>query len=102
MLINLLIHFDGLFIYCVTVDCFHDTVCGPSAALHDVLIWNTDGMHDAGGIMSEIMEAEGWKIVPLDGAMETVGYVIWIAVENPAFFFGNVFYDKFREIDCTE
>lgn len=51
MLINLLIHFDGLFIYCVTVDCFHDTVCGPSAALHDVLIWNTDSMHDAGGIM---------------------------------------------------
>ena len=102
MLINFLIHFDGLFIYCVTVDCFHDTVCGPSAALHDVLIWNTDGMHDAGGIVPEIMEAECREIVPLDGAMEAVGYVIRIAVEDPAFFFGNVFYDKFREIDCTE
>ena len=59
-------------------------------------------VHDAGGIMSEIMEAEGWKVVPLEGTMETVGYVIRIAVEDPAFFFGNVLYDKIRKVNCTE
>ena len=102
MLVNKLIHFDSLLINSISVDGFHDAVCGPSAALHDVLIWNTDGMHDAGGIMSEIMEAEGWKIVPLDGAMETVGYVIWIAVENPALFFWYVIYDKTWKVNGTK
>ena len=79
MLVNKLIHFDSLLINSISVDGFHDAVCGPSAALHDILIWNTDSMHDAGGIVSEIMETECREIVPLDGAMETaVLFLIFI------------------------
>ena len=102
MFIDKSIHFDSLLINSISVDGFHDAVCSPSTALHDILIWNTDSMHDTGGILSEIIIAEWLKIVPLDGTMKPVGYVIRIAVKNPAFFLGTVFYDKFREVYCTE
>ena len=42
----------------VSVYSFHHIVAGPAAALHDVLIRHADGVHDAGGVMAQVMEAE--------------------------------------------
>ena len=55
---DLLIHLPGLIIDRSSVHRFHHAVRRPTAPLHDVLIRDPDGVHDAGGVMPEVMEAE--------------------------------------------
>ena len=42
----------------IPVDGFHHIVRGPTASLHNVLIRNSDRMHDGRGVMPQVMKAE--------------------------------------------
>ena len=48
---DLLVHLSGLVINGSSVHSFHHAVRRPTAPLHDVLIRDPDGVHDAGGVM---------------------------------------------------
>lgn len=59
-------------------------------------------MHDGRCVMTQIVKSECWKIVSLDGTMESIGYVIRIAAEDPALFFWYVIYDKTWKVNGTK
>ena len=48
---DFLVHLPGLIVNGSSVHRFHHAVRRPAAPLHDVLIRDPDGVHDAGGVM---------------------------------------------------
>ena len=48
---DFLVHLPGLIVNGSSVHRFHHAVRCPTAPLHDVLIRDPDGVHDAGGVM---------------------------------------------------
>ena len=49
---------NGFDINGITIYRFHDVIRNPSSSLHDVLVWNSYGMHDGRCVMSKIMESK--------------------------------------------
>ena len=56
----------------ISVHSLHDHIRCPSAALHDVLIGNADGMHDGSCVMPQVVEAELRSSEALYGPLEAV------------------------------
>ena len=82
---DLLIHLSGLIVNGSSVHRFHHAVRRPAAPLHDVLIRDPDGVHDAGGVMPEVMEAESIrKMGKLQRPAEAVRDLGRIGLDDPA------------------
>lgn len=58
MLVDLFVLLDCFQVNDVPVNSFHNVVSSPAATLQYVLIWYTNGMHDRGGIVAQIVKTE--------------------------------------------
>ena len=81
----------------IAVDSLHDAVGAPAASGHNVLIRYADGMHDAGGIMAQIMKAEVGQSGAFNGTIEAVADPVGGCLNNPAFNAVHFRYDKIRK-----
>lgn len=55
-------------------------VRGPTAALHNVLIRNSDRMHDGRGVMPQVMKAEVGELAEIQNPLEFSRKLIGVQV----------------------
>ena len=68
LLIHLLLHIGES----IAVHSFHDIICLPAAACHDVLIRDPGRVQDAGGVVPKIMHPEVGEVLALQDARHAV------------------------------
>ena len=96
---DFLILLRRFYIYNIAVDGLHDAVGAPAASGHNVLIRYADGMHDAGGIMAQVMKAEVGQPGAFNSTIEAVADPVRGSLDDPAFNAAHSRYDKIRKFD---
>ena len=89
-----------LLVYRSSIHGFHHAVCGPSSPLHDVLIRNPDGVHNAGGVVTEVMKAKSvGEVREFQRPAETVRNLGGICLDNATVRLRDLRDHKRREFD---
>ena len=79
----------------IPVDGFHHIIRGPAAALHNVLIRDSDRVHDGRGIMSQVMKAEVGELTEIQNPLEFSRELIGIQITQRPFFTAYMFKKEF-------
>ena len=79
----------------IPVDGFHHIVRGPTASLHNVLIRNSDRMHDGRGVMPQVMKAEVGELAEIQNPFEFSRELIGVQVTQCPFFTAYMFKKEF-------
>ena len=79
----------------IPVDGFHHIIRGPAAALHNVLIRDSDRVHDRRGIMPQVMKAEVGELTEIQNPLEFSRELIGIQITQRPFFTAYMFKKEF-------
>ena len=85
----------------IAVNGLHNVIAGPSTALHDILVRNSDGVHDTGRIMPEVMESEVGQPCELNSPSKTVGNLFWRGLDNASVYPSYPLDNKIRIFNFT-
>ena len=98
---DLLVHLSGLVINGSSVHSFHHTVRRPTAPLHDVLIRDPDGVHDAGSIMPKVMEPKSVREMgKFYSPAKAIGDLGGSSLDNATVRLRDLRDHKWRKFDC--
>ena len=75
---------DGFYVYRISIYGFHYIVTSPSSALQNILVWDTDRVHNGCCIMTQIMKTEMGQTCIYNSPLKAPGNGIGATFYNPS------------------